>query len=126
MSVEKLKSWLKANEVKVGSTIMMPLKLDKKEPMYVHKDGAWSVDKMERWAAMNPTYKAWGLLLDRVCALDADDADSVELLEDAVRVYPELSRCPVQDTKHGAHYLFLRLGRTTRATSTARARNPDF
>ena len=106
----KLEAWLRENISKVGSTVLVPLRKETKQPLVAHaKPGAWTWEAYDEFVRKNPAHTGWGLLLDGLCVVDADDADSVEWLEGlAHSTIAELSRCPVQMTSKGRHYVFIR------------------
>jgi phage/plasmid-associated DNA primase len=59
----------------------------------------------------NPRHKAWALLLDRLCVVDADTEEAVCWLERDVKdpdVRSAMDQCPIQLTKKGKHFVFLR------------------
>ena len=60
--------------------------------------------------AEHPTHQDWGLLLNRIVVLDADDADAVAWLEGLAEdgTAPPLKRCPAPETSKGRHYFMLR------------------
>ena len=89
----------------------MPLRAGTKQPMFAHKkEGEWSRERSEAYAAENPNHKSWGMLLDGLIAVDCDDEAAVawvESQEDA-ETREALSRCAVQETRKGRHYVFYR------------------
>jgi phage/plasmid-associated DNA primase len=119
--------FLDAHAQAVGDSVLIPLRaaaaagaqaskaaqapLHGKAPMFKHsKPGAWNADKARDFHRRTPEHANWGMLLDKLVALDADDADAVRCIEalqdpDAAAA---LAVCPVQETRKGRHYLFLR------------------
>jgi hypothetical protein len=85
--------------------MLMPL--EKKHPMYPHKGASdpWTWDKFDSFAINNLDHQNYGLLLDRIIAIDADSVAAVTLLETR---FPETLTCPAQDKHKGRHYFFLR------------------
>ena len=78
--------------------------------MYKHSSGPpWSQERATQFAQDNPKHTEWGVLLDTICVVDADDEAAVAQLEQlATNSVPELSYCPCQRTRKGMHYMFLR------------------
>lgn len=110
-SLRELKAWLESERTKLGATELMPLKAKGKSPLFAHaKEGSWTKEKLEEFERRNPEHGTWGLLLDRLCVVDADDAETVAWLEGqgTSGEVPEMKRCPIQATKKGRHYVFLR------------------
>jgi P4 family phage/plasmid primase-like protien len=113
--VQKTAAWLRDPQVsgEVGETVLMPLKEGKKEPQFRHAvKGSYGWSKYDAFVNIvkNHGHEEWGLLLDRLCIVDADDTDAVTWLETMAcdGTAPELARCPVQETNKGRHYFFLR------------------
>ena len=108
--VSKTRAWLSTSRLAVGTSEMMPLAPGKKQPMHKHSSGnVWSQERATQFAQDNPEHKEWGLLLDTICVVDADDEAAVAQLEQlATSSVPELSYCPCQQTRKGMHYMFLR------------------
>ena len=108
----RLVGWLKANGGRVGRTLPMPLVDGKKIPLVKHTlkgDWTWTWDKLDAFLRSHPAAErsgGWGLLLDRLCVVDADSAEAVAWLEGLG--LPELERCPMQVTAKGRHYFFAR------------------
>jgi putative DNA primase/helicase len=95
----------------LGATMPMPLRAQGKSPMFPHAEaGAWTWARVEAFVKDTPRHAEWGLLLDAVVAVDADDAETVAWLESLQDpdVRAALDVCPVQATRKGRHYLFLR------------------
>ena len=104
-------AWLEVERAVVGSTALMPLKAKGKSPLFAHaKEGAWTAKELGEFVKTRPEHGTWGILLDRLCVVDADDAETVTWLEalGASGEVPELARCPCQATKKGRHYVFAR------------------
>ena len=105
-------AWLEGARGVVGATELMPLKAKGKSPLFAHsKEGSqWTSRELSTFVDANPGHGTWGLLLDRLCVVDADDAETVSWLEGmgASGEVPELTRCPCQETKKGRHYVFAR------------------
>lgn len=104
-------TWLRRRDDRDRS-ILMPLKEDDaKCPKYPHKPPAsWEWEDVDRFTSDHPTWSAWGILLDRLCVVDADDLEAVNWLERLGESgeIPELRRCAVQETRRGRHYMFAR------------------
>ena len=105
-------AWLDGNRGVVGATELMPLKAKGKSPLFAHsKEGSpWTSKELGEFVGAHPGHGTWGLLLDKLCVVDADDAETVAWLEamGASGEVPELARCPCQATKKGRHYVFAR------------------
>ena len=103
--------WLRKPGVRtvVGETVPIPLSSGEKKPMVAHRLGQWSWKELGDFILqhdnINEPHDTWGLLLDRVCAIDADDMATVAFIEERV---PELASAPCQKTKRGMHYFFAR------------------
>jgi phage/plasmid-associated DNA primase len=75
--------------------------------MFKHKgDAEWTWATVDAFVRSNPGHREWSLLLDRLCVVDADDTETVAWIEGLG--LPELADCPVQATRKGRHYFFLR------------------
>ena len=105
--LDHLEAWLKAEH---PGDLLIPLKKGTgqatKQPAASHRDGRWS------WRAWEDALKACkgrvpetGLLLRSLCAVDFDDEESAAVFE---AEHPELQRAPMETTRSGRHYLFLR------------------
>jgi putative DNA primase/helicase len=110
--LQKLGAWLKRSEVSVGKTVLMPM-TDLKAPKHKHLGKAkWGWAEADAYANNNPTHKAWGMLLDGLVVIDADDAETVQWLErmedEDGEVGEAMQRCAIQETRKGRHYMFLR------------------
>ncbi len=106
--LDKLEKWLRSTP-SVGKTLLMPL--DHKVPLFRHSgQHMWDWSKVEKYREKQPRHISWGLLLDRLCAVDADSQESWHRLEaeSSTDAAEALSTCPVQETRKGRHYLFLR------------------
>ena len=82
-----------------------------KAPMFKHaKPGSWDAAKALDFAKRSPAHRQWAILLDRLVAVDADNAETVAWLESIPDpdVVAAMSVCPVQETHKGRHYIFLR------------------
>lgn len=104
-------TWVAQNAHQIGATMLMPLKPKSKCPMFAHKNGEWTHDMLTKFIKANPKHSSWGLLLDKMCVVDADNQDAVDWLEVKIQdpdVRSVMDQCPVQITKKGKHYLFLR------------------
>jgi phage/plasmid-associated DNA primase len=114
--VSSTMAWLEAARATVGTSLLMPLAEGSKRPLRPHAiaPGAaaspWTPECARRFVAENPEHATWGLLLDRLCVVDADDEATVAWLKalSASGEVPELGRCPCQVTRKGRHYLFAR------------------
>ena len=111
-SLRALIKWLREPRVRavVGETVPIPLETGEKRPMFAHRLGKWSWEELGRFLAQRDNdgkgpHDTWGLLLDRVCAIDADDAATITFIEARVQ---ELASCPAQATSRGRHWLFSR------------------
>ncbi len=107
--------WLEDNQEAVGTTWLMPLINHKtKRPMFTHSEesGPWTKTMLTDFMKKKPEHTAYGLLLDRLCVVDADTNDAILSLEQAAEHDQEirnaLATCPIQNTKKGRHYLFAR------------------
>ena len=108
----KTQEWLVSVERTVGQSVLMPLRPMEKSPLYKHKDNVWTQKESDMFMRSNLEHTEWGILLDRLCVVDADDdravaaieamADSSEDIATAIRC------CPSQRTRKGRHYFFLR------------------
>lgn len=112
-SLASLFDWLLKSDGRalLGAMLPMPLRSKGKAPMYPHAEaGAWTWAKVEAFVKDHPRHTEWGLLLDTVIAVDADDAETVAWLESLQDpdVRAALDVCPVQATRKGRHYIFLR------------------
>ena len=110
--LQKLSAWLKRSDVSVGRTVLMPM-TDLKAPKHKHLGNAkWGWAEADAYANNNPTHKAWGMLLDGLVVIDADDAETVQWLErmedEDGEVGEAMQRCAIQETRKGRHYMFLR------------------
>jgi putative DNA primase/helicase len=112
--LQKLSAWLKISEASVGRTVLMPMTTsDVKAPMFKHAGKAqWGWAEADAYANSNPTHTPWGMLLDGLVVVDADDAETVEWLEmmkyEEGEVGEAMQRCAIQETRKGRHYMFLR------------------
>jgi P4 family phage/plasmid primase-like protien len=82
-----------------------------KAPMKRHAGKAkWEWDDADAFVEKNQMHKAWGMLLDGLVVVDADDEETVAWVEGELGKLPEAERegCAVQETKKGRHYVFLR------------------
>ena len=109
-NLANLEAWLRQMQTSGGgSTLLVPLRKESKQPLVAHsKPRAWTWETYDAFVRANPEHSSWGLLLDGLCVVDADDAESVEWLEGLAGSIPELARCPVQLTNKGRHYFFIR------------------
>ena len=100
-------TWIDSNAALLGRTAAIPLIRGKKNPMVPYKDNAWTQENarafVEQQRGAHKKHSDYGLLLDRLFVVDADDDETVERLEGLAREFPELSRCPCQSTKKGRH-----------------------
>ena len=59
----------------------MPLVPGKKQPMHKHSGhnngSQWSEERAAKFTQDNPGHEEWGLLLDNICVVDADDEAAV-------------------------------------------------
>ena len=106
-------TWIDSNAALLGRTAAIPLIPGKKNPMVPYKDNAWTQETarafVEQQRGAPKKHSDYGLLLDRLFVVDADDEETVDRLEGLARdEFPELSRCPCQSTRKGRHYVFLR------------------
>lgn len=104
----KMERWIRST-TSVGHTMLMPLK--DKRPLFKHSGkNVWGWNEYEAFRQTAPLHASWGLLLDRVCAVDADSEETWRRLENEADAEAKaaLSTCPVQETGKGRHYLFLR------------------
>ena len=106
----KMMAWLETR--RGDETTLMPLKARGKSPLYAHASmpSCWTSKELWEFIKREPEHGTWGLLLDRLCVVDADDAETVSWLEEmgASGEIPELARCPCQATRKGRHYVFAR------------------
>jgi Bifunctional DNA primase/polymerase, N-terminal len=85
--------------------LLMPIVEGTKQPMFKHKDGAWS------WAAFDEHLKNKGkpgglcVVLNGLCVVDVDDVTLADELESK---FPVLKTAPRENTMRGAHYWFVR------------------
>ena len=111
-TLAKTLTWVQQHADHIGTTTLMPIRPQKKCPMFEHKkEGAWTELKLAEFIQRNPRHKAWALLLDRLCVVDADTKDAVDWLERDIQdpdVRSAMDQCPIQLTKKGKHFLFLR------------------
>ena len=94
----------------VGKTLPIPLLAGTKTPARKHSTKPWSWEKLALFTDEFPTHRDYGLLLDNLCAIDADNAEMVDVLEE-LRVahnLEEMNNCPMQLTARGQHLIFLR------------------
>ena len=97
-----LVAWLKARHPR---DMLMPLMGTTKRPRFAHKGGVWSWAKYDEHARSAEAGGDVGLLLVTLCALDFDDENTALEFE---RRFEVLQRAPMETTKHGRHYIFLR------------------
>ena len=107
--------WLASIEATAGQSVLMPIRPAEKSPLFRHRDGTWTQRESESFLRSNQAHPEWGILLDRMCVVDADDDAAVAAIEglaDAPMAPEELvaaiRRCPCQRTRKGRHYFFLR------------------
>ena len=105
-ALNRLSAWLRQHHPR---DLLMPLSRTKgasKQPAHSHKGDKWSWDQFDaalsKCAGRTPEV---GLLLRDLCAVDVDDEATALQLE---QMYPELARAPMETTRAGRHYLFLR------------------
>ena len=113
----RTQQWLASLEDNAGRSVLMPLRPAEKSPLFKHRDGAWTQKESESFLRSNPAHPEWGILLDGLCVVDADDEQAVEAIEgmaDAPDAPEELRKaircCPRQRTRKGCHFFFLRPG----------------
>ena len=98
-------------DARAKGCVLMPLRAGTKQPMFAHKkEGEWSWERSDAYAEEHPGHESWGLLLDGLVAVDCDDEAAVawvESQEDA-ETKAALTRCAVQETRKGRHYVFYR------------------
>lgn len=88
--------------------VLMPCKKGTKFPSFPHVQGAWDWDKCGVFLRKNTRlFKEYdiGILLHDLCVVDIDDDDIRKEFE---TTYPVLKSVPMEETKNGAHYFFLR------------------
>jgi hypothetical protein len=108
--LQNMAAWLKA---KYPSDIIMPVRGDRKQPLFPHRDGSWSWDRFDsfvesasRTALMQQQEEppdSYGILLREICAIDFDD-EALALTFEAE--FPCMARAPMETTRKGRHYLF--------------------
>ena len=103
--VQQTRLWTEKEASLIGETLLMPLRPGKdaggkelKSPMYKHKDGEWTRAKADntvvKLMGKTPPHLKWGLLLDGVFVIDADDEMAVAIVEGLADRFPELLQCP--------------------------------
>jgi P4 family phage/plasmid primase-like protien len=100
--LDRLAGYLRAHH---ETDVLMPLRSETKVPKYGHKDGSWSWCKYEEHRVREPEHRSYGILLRSLCAVDID---SESLAEDMETRYPEMRRAPMERTRKGRHYVFVR------------------
>lgn len=115
--LRRIIEWLRDPDIRkiVGDTIPIPLHEGTKQPEVRHRAPFhWTWDDLEKYVSrksrcidgvLRLPHATWGLLLDRLCAIDCDDLETATFLEGKV---PELATCPMQKTTKGVHFLFAR------------------
>jgi len=118
-TVKQTRAWTERDAERIGGTLLTPLRLGQdakgreyKSPKHKHANGEWTRAKADaevaRLTAVHPPHLKWGLLLDRLFVIDADDAAAVAVVEGLAQRFPELLLCPCQETAKGKHWMFLR------------------
>lgn len=102
----RLKEWCYST---CPSSVLMPLKVGKKEPLFSHKGGKWTWDKYDAFLKNNIHHTEWGILLYDLCVVDADDEATWHIIEDSNASWKDaVNVCPIQLTSKGRHYIFRR------------------
>lgn len=86
------------------TNMLMPMGSDK-TPMFAHKGNVWTWPKWLDFRKKDPTHTEYAIILQSICVLDFDKADLIPTFEEK---FPELKSAPMETTKHGAHFFFLR------------------
>lgn len=100
MSVEELQRFLLN---KHPDNILMPAK--EKAPLHKHTGDKWSWERFSDFMENNKGWSEFCILLRSMVVLDFDDTALAFEWEDK---YPILKSCPLQKTRKGLHYFFLR------------------
>jgi hypothetical protein len=88
--------------------VLMPLAAAGKRPCYSHKGGRWTwerYDESTSSARGEREERDVGILLRSLCAVDFDSESVAEEYEAS---FPELGRAPMERTRQGRHYVFVR------------------
>jgi hypothetical protein len=107
--VESLARFLKEQHPR---DVLIPLHPKKKQPLYPHKGGTWSWAEFDAFFASaaasdgdEQKEETYGILLREICAIDFDDDALAEAFE---AEFPCMAEAPMETTRKGRHYLFLR------------------
>lgn len=101
--VKSVVTWLKHNH---PANVIMPLRKQSKCPVFPHKDGRWCWERAEDFIETSlEEGQPIGILMRDLIAIDLDDRQLISKWEER---FPELQKCPKENTRNGAHYLFAR------------------
>ena len=87
-ALSKTMRWVDSNSALLGGTAVIPLIPGRKNPIVPYKDNAWTQENA--WTFVKEQHGAkkkhsdYGLLLDRLYVVDADDEATVNWLESLV------------------------------------------
>jgi P4 family phage/plasmid primase-like protien len=109
-TLRRMQAWLEENRDRVGASMLMPVKKNTKAPCFPHASAPWDERMCAAFATEHPEHKHWGLLLDKLCTVDADDAETVAWIEshEDPAMQDALQKCAIQRTRKGRHYIFYR------------------
>ena len=85
--------------------VMIPIELDKKYPVFKHRDGQWTRRKFREHLETSTIPRDYAVLLKDLAVVDVDSLTLAQELEER---FPILSSVPREETRRGYHYWFKR------------------
>ena len=84
--------------------LLMPVRPGTKHPEFAHKDGQWTWERLDQFLLVQPDRDVC-VVLRELCVVDVDDEKLAVALEAR---FPVLETAPMEKTRRGRHYWFLR------------------